>query len=106
MLEDNLMGSDGHAQVADRRFADATSVNPDFGPGGGVQVHDTLRQIERQRRHLARAHLHDTRRTIAKRVAHEVELVTPTTGRTVGDRWSRAGQISRKMDNRRLTERQ
>src|SRR5215472_8352693 len=46
MPEHHFMRTDGHSQIADRRFANVAAVDVHLGPWSGVDVDDPLRQLD------------------------------------------------------------
>ena len=79
MLEYDFVRSDCDRQISNRRLADTLPVDPHFRPRGGIQIDDTLWQIERNTSHLPGRHLHDAARPISERLTDELQLVPSRT---------------------------
>ena len=75
MAEHDFVRADSDRQVADRRLADLLAVNRDFGPWDRVDRDRAVREIDLDRRDLARRHLNRPRDTIAERLVLDLDLV-------------------------------
>ena len=98
---------DRHRDVAEWRLADPLIVDPDLGPGRGVDIEQSGRGIEAEPRGSTGDHVEALRRAVAERVIDEFEVMIA--GRQhcrfgLGDADRLPVQVDLQRDRRRYRE--
>src|SRR5688572_31325580 len=75
MAEHHFVRTDRNRQVANRRLADALTIDPDFGPRRGVEIDDALRQVDGEAGDFPGQYLNGACRAIAECFVDELEVV-------------------------------
>src|SRR5437667_4945873 len=77
MPDDDVASADWHAQVAERRLADALSIDPHLRPVRSVDADDSLGPFDIDGRRFTRGHLDAARFPISELTVRDFELMTP-----------------------------